>query len=118
MINATVQLTASHYGHFEFRLCPKSSAQELVTQECLDRTVLRLTDGSTQFPIPTLDSIKYYPQIQLPSTLTCNNCVLQWRYTVGKLSLCLLDTCILDLLIYCSKLNKYNADTMLCYACN
>lgn len=87
MINATVQLTASHYGHFEFRLCPKSSAQELVTQECFNRNLLTLADGSTQFPISTLEAIKYYPNIQLPATIACQNCVLQWRYTVGRFSL-------------------------------
>ncbi|KAI9553904.1 hypothetical protein GHT06_019174 [Daphnia sinensis] len=83
VINATVLLTANHYGFFTFRLCPKTSAQQLVTQQCLDQYLLTLSDGSTKFPIQTL-GVYFYPKIQLPPGLTCNNCVLQWRYTAGN----------------------------------
>ncbi|XP_057375299.1 uncharacterized protein LOC130696232 [Daphnia carinata] len=83
VINATVLLTANHYGFFTFRLCPKTSAQQLVTQQCLDQRLLTLSDGSTKFLIQTL-GVYFYPKIQLPPGLTCNNCVLQWRYTTGN----------------------------------
>ena len=66
LIKMRVDLTTSHLGWFEFRLCPKSSAKELVTQECLDRHLLTLDDGSTRFPIPSFEAISYYPTVQLP----------------------------------------------------
>lgn len=66
LVKMQVDLTTSHLGYFEFRLCPKSSAKELVTQDCLDRNLLTLDDGSTRFPIPTFDPISYYPVVQLP----------------------------------------------------
>jgi len=79
-----VQLTASHYGHFEFRLCAdKKSVDELVTQECLDKHLLKLEDGTTEFPIPTLEAKNYYPVIQLPADVNCEFCVLQWTYHTG-----------------------------------
>lgn len=79
-----MELTASHKGWFEFRLCNKSSADELVTQDCFDKTLLNLDDGSTQFPIPSYDNGYYYPRIQLPTGLSCDYCVLQWWYRTGK----------------------------------
>ena len=38
VIRATVELTAHHKGHFEFRLCPAPPDPKAeVTQECLDQ---------------------------------------------------------------------------------
>ena len=77
-------LTAVHLGFFEFRLCPnKSSAEELVTQECLDQHLLQLEDGSTKYPIEVESQTDYYPVIQLPAGVTCDHCVIQWWYMTG-----------------------------------
>jgi hypothetical protein len=81
-IRMTVQLTSNHLGYFEFRLCPKQSADQLVTQECLDRHLLTLTDGSTRFFV-TSETGLFFPVAQLPSDVVCDHCVLQWRYTAG-----------------------------------
>jgi hypothetical protein len=81
-IRMTVQLTSNHLGYFEFRLCPKLSADELVTQECLDRHLLTLADGSTRFYV-TSEIGLFFPVAQLPSDVVCDHCVLQWRYTAG-----------------------------------
>ena len=78
----TVQLTSNHLGYFEFRLCPKQSADQLVTQECLDRHLLTLADGSTRFYV-TSETGLFFPVAQLPSDVVCDHCVLQWRYTAG-----------------------------------
>ena len=43
-VRTVVNITANHLGYFEFRLCPKQSAEELVTQECLDRYPLEVID--------------------------------------------------------------------------
>lgn len=81
-----MQLTANHKGFFEFRLCPKQSAEELVTQECLDQHLLILSDGSTRFPVdPT--SIYFFPIVQLPVGVVCEHCVIQWKYTTGTKSI-------------------------------
>jgi len=53
LIELTIEVTISHKGFFEFRLCPKSSATELVTQACLDQNLLTLEDGTTQYEVPT-----------------------------------------------------------------
>ena len=81
-IRMTVQLTSNHLGYFEFRLCPKQSADQLVTQECLDRHLLTLADGSTRFYV-TSETGLFFPVAQLPSDVVCDHCVLQWRYTAG-----------------------------------
>jgi len=85
LVQLEVELTARHLGYFEFRLCPKKSAEELVTQECLDGNLLKLEDGSTRFPITDNEVANYYPKVQLPSDIVCDNCVIQWTYTSGIL---------------------------------
>lgn len=84
MIRTTVRITANHKGYFEFRICPKQSAEELVTQECLNQIQLQFHDGSTKFYIEP-ESKDYYPIIKLPSGLTCEHCVLQWSWRAGLL---------------------------------
>lgn len=83
MVRLTVNITANHKGYFEFRLCPKESAHELVTQECLDRHLLKLQDGTTRYFIGT-EATLYYPIVQLPDGVACENCVLQWWWSAGK----------------------------------
>lgn len=79
-----VELTVNHLGYFEFRLCPKNSASELATQECFNRRLLKLSDGSTRYPI-NASAISYQNiMVQLPSDVYCANCVIQWTYTGGK----------------------------------
>ncbi|XP_026462853.1 uncharacterized protein LOC113365532, partial [Ctenocephalides felis] len=78
-----VELTASHNGYFEFRLCPDSVGD----QSCLDRYPLKLIGGEGN------DGIKFFPRngskvyemrAQLPQGLRCERCMLQWRYVAGN----------------------------------
>ena len=41
-----VNLTANHIGHFEFRLCANNDPLKYIEQECLDKNILQLADGS------------------------------------------------------------------------
>ncbi|CAL8131398.1 unnamed protein product [Orchesella dallaii] len=36
-IETEIELTANHWGHFEFRVCPVPDATQEITQECLDQ---------------------------------------------------------------------------------
>ncbi|XP_017121026.1 uncharacterized protein LOC108141913 [Drosophila elegans] len=83
-----VELTASHMGYFEFRLCPNQIAK----QSCFDQNVLLILDGSPSQPLPTDLDIRFYPRngsriyeihARLPD-FTCDQCVLQWRYVAGN----------------------------------
>ncbi|KAL7727099.1 hypothetical protein ACLKA6_017375 [Drosophila palustris] len=83
-----VELTASHMGYFEFRLCPKASAK----QSCLDENLLPIISGSPSQRNPADLDTRFYPRngsriyeikAQLPEML-CNQCVLQWRYVAGN----------------------------------
>ncbi|XP_062121789.1 uncharacterized protein LOC133835752 [Drosophila sulfurigaster albostrigata] len=87
-ITIRVELTASHMGYFEFRLCPKPSAK----QSCLDENLLEIISGSPLVRSTTDLDTRFYPRngsriyeikAQLPEIL-CNQCVLQWRYVAGN----------------------------------
>ncbi|XP_046658019.1 uncharacterized protein LOC124352541 [Daphnia pulicaria] len=84
IIDITVNISSNHKGYFEFRLCPKSSASELVTQECLNANLLKMTDDTTRFYLPSQESKPYFPRVKLPAGLICENCVLQWLYNTGN----------------------------------
>ena len=94
--NCINHLAANHKGWFEFRVCPNNNIHKEATHECLDRYLLPLADGSgTRLPV-------YYGQeffnvkLRLPRGLTCEQCVIQWKYNTGKI-ICLpstlLDVC-------------------------
>jgi len=84
-IEVKVDLTASHLGYFEFRLCVQNNPLVPATQECLDENVLQLADGSgTRFPIKNFDKTVYAIRVVLPQNVTCRQCVLQWHYNAGN----------------------------------
>ncbi|KZS10585.1 uncharacterized protein LOC116929479 [Daphnia magna] len=85
LIDVTINLNISHMGFFEFRLCPKTSSEELVTQECLNQNLLTLADGTTQFNVEqNTVAVVFAIQVQLPAEITCENCVLQWYYRASS----------------------------------
>ena len=62
----TVFLEVDYSGYFEFRLCvDKSEAGEIVTQECFDRHLLTLADGSTRYRIPPENMRNSYHNVSL-----------------------------------------------------
>jgi len=78
-----VDITASHGGHYEFRLCSKRSADELIEQDCLDQILLYKTDGTTGVNVDQ-GSVVYSANYKLPDGLTCDFCVLQWTWISGN----------------------------------
>lgn len=64
----TVLVTENYGGYFEFRLCAdKSDSEQLVTQECFDRHLLKLEDGSTRYYVPdNIANIHHNVTLQLP----------------------------------------------------
>lgn len=86
VINIRVELTASHFGYFEFAVCPNYKTGN---QECLDKNILKIVkpqDGMEHH------NSRYYPKdgnkvyemkYRLPD-ISCAHCMLQWRYIAGN----------------------------------
>ncbi|XP_030755205.1 uncharacterized protein LOC115881729 [Sitophilus oryzae] len=86
VMNIRVELTANHFGYFEFALCPDYKA---ATQDCLDQNILKLVkpqDGvehrGYRF-FPKEGNKVYEIKYRLPKR-TCKHCLLQWRYIAGN----------------------------------
>nr|CAD7573524.1 unnamed protein product [Timema californicum] len=64
-----------------------SSRDELETEECFSKFLLQQPDGSTKYYILNHEegySGYFNVTLRLPSSLTCDQCVLQWTWTVGN----------------------------------
>ncbi|XP_076033601.1 uncharacterized protein LOC143020758 [Oratosquilla oratoria] len=83
VIHFGVELTANHYGYFEFRLCPNNNPRQAVTNACFDKYVLQNVNGGTRY-YPGPGAKKFLSKFQLPKGLTCSQCVVQWRYVAGN----------------------------------
>ncbi|XP_068623737.1 uncharacterized protein [Battus philenor] len=81
LVTIKVELTASHMGFFEFRLCEEPKA---TTQECLDRNVLKLEGSNSTKYFPKDGNKVYEMKYRLPEGLECTHCVLQWKYIAGN----------------------------------
>ncbi|KAF7993704.1 hypothetical protein HCN44_010299 [Aphidius gifuensis] len=82
-IPVRVELTANHFGYFEFRVCPMKVHGKEVTQECLDKHVLLMEDKQSKYyPGPGNRIFEGY--FKLPDDLTCAQCVFQWKYIAGN----------------------------------
>nr|XP_027232487.1 uncharacterized protein LOC113823953 [Penaeus vannamei] len=85
VFTATVHLTANHMGWFEFRLCPSEKPGQYVKQSCLNKHVLKLVDYSgTRYKIKHSKTGLFRIRLQLPESVTCSRCVVQWHYTTGN----------------------------------
>ncbi|KAL5009885.1 hypothetical protein ScPMuIL_012190 [Solemya velum] len=83
-IGIKVDVTANHLGFFEYRLCEHNNTKTRFSQDCLDENLLREAGtGNTQFSIGTTIGVVKHT-VNLPPTLTCTQCVLQWRYHTGN----------------------------------
>ncbi|KAI5637823.1 lytic polysaccharide mono-oxygenase, cellulose-degrading domain-containing protein [Phthorimaea operculella] len=80
LISTTVDLTTSHKGFWQFKLCPDPESSD---QACFDKHVLETEDGEEKY-YPTRGSGKYNVTYRLPKGVICDHCVLQWRYTAGN----------------------------------
>ena len=86
VIRVVVDLTANHKGWFEFRVCPNDNPSKPITQECLDRYVLRQAkNNQPRYMVPSENGRSLIKvDLKLPSNLRCKNCVLQWKYNAGN----------------------------------
>ncbi|KAK7096402.1 uncharacterized protein [Littorina saxatilis] len=87
IMTASVQLTAAHLGYFEFYLCNVDTLANPVeaTLECLHQHKLfNLETNSFQYDRDLSAAKTHEIKLQLPAGLTCNHCVLQWRYRTGN----------------------------------
>jgi len=88
VIEVEVELTRSHKGGMEWRLCSEpGEGGKGETQDCFNRHVLRLADGGgnnnggTKLPVNLTGM--YKTKLKLPDGVTCSHCVLQWNYRAG-----------------------------------
>ncbi|XP_045488901.1 uncharacterized protein LOC110993889 [Pieris rapae] len=76
IINVSIEMTAFHQGYWYLNLCPDAESQE-----CFDKYPLELKNGGFYF-FPHRDG-NYTVQYRLPK-ISCEHCVLQWRYVAGN----------------------------------
>ncbi|KZS18264.1 Uncharacterized protein APZ42_015599 [Daphnia magna] len=88
IIPVTIQITATHRGFYEFKLCPNNNPKKDPTQDCFERYPLNFVDetGATDptFNMEKLSPATYQVQIQLPPEVTCSQCIIQWTYVTGN----------------------------------
>lgn len=78
-LQAIVDVANANGGYFEFRLCPNNNFSSPVKEECLNKGILTLEDGvSTRFD--KIHDGMNIVMLKLPDDLTCDQCVLQWKY--------------------------------------
>lgn len=84
IITTDIEMTATHLGWFEFRLCVNNDVNKRATHECLNKHLLQLADGSgTRYRIRNRKG-HYYIKLRLPAGVTCDQCVFQWKYHTGN----------------------------------
>ncbi|XP_032573728.1 uncharacterized protein LOC6621301 isoform X6 [Drosophila sechellia] len=83
-----VELTASHMGYFEFRICPNPNAK----QSCLDKNVLSILNGSPSQPNKSDLDNRFYPRngsciyeilAQLPAFMPGTNMVFAVKWYIA-----------------------------------
>ncbi|OXA55288.1 uncharacterized protein LOC118435297 [Folsomia candida] len=86
IIPVEVELTATHYGYFEFRLCAKNDPVSHLDQACYDQHLLQRTKGlGTRYYIRQQSGTHYATyNLTLPTGVVCSSCVLQWHYETGN----------------------------------
>ncbi|XP_059147507.1 uncharacterized protein LOC131935160 [Physella acuta] len=82
-----VEITANHRGYVEFRLCPSDDPMAKITQDCLDKYVLKNTTGASRFAVPEGDYLTRLfinVTLRIPTGLRCRACMIQWKYNAGN----------------------------------
>jgi hypothetical protein len=97
----TIQITAHHRGHFEFRLCDASKLSDptTVTWACLNQHVLqRVSVPGEVSPVDVNHPERYYLEpecapeynktvwmkYRMPADVTCERCVIQWWWITAN----------------------------------
>lgn len=82
-IDVHIRLTANHKGVFEFRICNLDTIENDASQDCLNKTILKIKNTEkTQYKLDNEMNHKY--SLELPYDLSCNHCVLQWKWIAAK----------------------------------
>ena len=84
-IDVVIDDVVTNGGYFEFRLCENKLFLTQDSQECFQNGLLTIKSSS---------ETKYFDikngenklQLILPDNVTCDQCVLQWKYRTGKLT--------------------------------
>jgi len=82
-IDVAIDITASHKGYFEFKLCPWNNMNEAPNQDCFEKHLLKFSDGTTRYG-PITEVKVYNMKVHLPDDVTCDRCILQWKYRAGN----------------------------------
>lgn len=80
ILEATVEITAFHKGYWYFKICPDPKIE--ARQRCFDKYPLHLEDGGVLYYPPKGGT--YTTRYRLPDGLSCEHCILQWRYIAGN----------------------------------
>ncbi|KAK7081126.1 hypothetical protein SK128_027952 [Halocaridina rubra] len=81
VIPVTLYISANHKGYYEFRLCNNNNPLARETQECLNKQLLQLADGTgTRYYLDGNIRGKHTVYVQLSARLYCSHCVLQWKW--------------------------------------
>ena len=87
-IDVKVRITANHLGFFNFSLCVNNDFSKKITEECLAKHPLTITDDETGFvglkwPLPGSVTQKTL-RLKLPDDVHCTQCVLRWYWKGGQ----------------------------------
>ncbi|XP_054711164.1 uncharacterized protein LOC129220761 [Uloborus diversus] len=81
VVDVMIDIVANHKGYFEFSLCERDDPLEKETEECFDKRILQLADGTgTKFFIPKDDNGFYMIPVKIPLDVSCAYCVFRWHW--------------------------------------
>lgn len=84
-IDLTADLSANHLGYFEYRVCPVEDPNVPVTQDCLDKHPVYITETRDgRYHVKASENGVIFMKGRLPANMSCDHCVLQWRYNTGS----------------------------------
>ena len=86
-VDVTVKLTAHHKGWMSFKICKINSGETTENEACFDLedSMISLKNGVKKWDVTAPSADTYYRNtLILPDDLTCDHCVLQWRYHTGN----------------------------------
>jgi len=90
VIDLHLEITAHHQGFFEFKICKMEPSDFTENVVCFDsdESVMTLEDGKQQWDVTGGSTGHYYGKVRLPEHLSCDHCVIQWRYHAGNTWAC------------------------------
>jgi len=83
-IPVTIQITANHMGHMEFKFCQNNNIKQDPKQDCFDKKSNRLQiKGHGDKFIVKKDMLWANLTLALPD-VECSQCIIQWTYIAGN----------------------------------